>query len=295
MSEGAYQILEKIFKRIPLLAGFRVKDFKIDPLPGYTNDNFRITNNHEDWVLRIPRDETNRYIDRRAEANNAAIAHSMGLAPERVWFDDTGLCLTSTLPHTRAVTREELQQKPVRLRLARMLNKLHRSTRAFQGTVDLDALLTRYYGLMPEEARAGLKDEYVCARMTLRDLAQNDRILVPSHNDLVLENLLIDKSGKIWIIDWEYASMASPYWDIATVCNAAGLNHEQSQSLLYACQKRPAEYNMEVLKSYRTVLQVLSDCWMAVFTRYAGMDANQFKDRKISRTKSSIENKKDLC
>lgn len=266
MGEASNLALNEIFARIPLLVDFRVEDFQFTPLPGNTNQNFRISGKHGDWVLRIPKDETNRYIDRQAEASNASIAHRLGLAPECVWFDDSGLSLSVTLRHTRALTRKELHQEPIQQRLADMLNKLHRSNDTFQGTVDLDVLLTRYYRLMPEDGRARLKGAYDSARTTLRDLRQYDSALVPSHNDLVLENLLIDESGRVWIIDWEYASMAPPYWDIATLCNAADLNHEQSLSLLHAYQKRSAKCNMEALKSYRTVLQVLTDCWMAAFT-----------------------------
>ncbi|MCH7882196.1 MAG: phosphotransferase family protein [Proteobacteria bacterium] len=263
MSEVSNQLLEEIFTRIPLLADFRVEDFKIDPLPGYTNQNFRISNNHGDWVLRIPKDETNRYIDRQAEASNASIAHRLGLAPERVWFDASGLSLSATLRHTRSVTREELQQKPMQLRLAHMLNKLHHSDSAFQGTVDLGALLTRYYRLMPEGAQVHFNKAYDNAKIILATLTLRDVMLVPSHNDLVLENLLLDESGRLWVIDWEYSSMASPYWDLATLCNAANLDHEQSFSLLRACHGASGDPGMELLIDYRSVLQVLSDCWMA--------------------------------
>lgn len=263
MGEVSNQKLNEIFTRIPLLADFRVEDFNITPLPGYTNLNFRISNNHGDWVLRIPKDETNRYIDRQAEASNASIAHRLGLAPACIWFDNSGLSLSATLRHTRAVTRAELQQEPMQQSLANMLNKLHRSDSAFQGRVDLDALLTRYYRLMPEGARVHLNKAYHNAKAILKDLALCDDILVPSHNDLVLENLLLDEAGRLWVIDWEYSSMASPYWDLATLCNAASLDHAQSLSLLRAYDDASVEPGMALLKDYRTLLQVLSDCWMA--------------------------------
>jgi thiamine kinase-like enzyme len=266
VSEVSNQFLNEIFTRIPLLADFRAEDFQIDPLPGYTNRNFQISNRHGDWVLRIPKDETNRYIDRQAEASNIAIAHRLGLAPKPVWCDASGLSLSATLRHTRAVTSEELQQEPMQLRLAGMLNKLHRSNSAFKGTVDLGALLTRYYRLMPESAQAHWNKAYHGAKEILKDLALCDDMLVPSHNDLVLENLLLDESGRLWVIDWEYSSMASPYWDLATLCNAANLDHEQTLSLLRACQDASVEHSMELLIDYRSVLQVLSDCWMAAFT-----------------------------
>lgn len=124
--------------------------------------------------------------------------------------------------------------------------------------------------MIPEAIQPKLADDYENAKAVLKLLELKDDMLVPSHNDLVLENLLLDDSGRIWIIDWEYASMATPYWDLATLCNAAELNYQQSLSLLNAYQGDTTEYSIDSLIHYRTVLQVLSDCWMAAFTRSAG-------------------------
>jgi len=215
------QKINEIIQHIPLLARFRAEEFNILAMPGYTNQNFRLSNNHGDWILRIPKDETSRYIDRRAEAINASIAQKLGLAPECVWSDESGLSLTRALAQARSLTREALKQEPVQRQLVELLNRLHASNSAFRGTVDLGALLTRYYRLMPEGAQLRLHEACDSAKEILKDLVQSDDMLVPSHNDLVLENLLLDESGRLWVIDWEYSSMASPYWDIATLCNAA--------------------------------------------------------------------------
>ena len=266
MNEFSNQRLNKIFARIPLLAKFRTGDFEIRPLPGYTNHNFRLTNKQDDWVLRIPKQETNRHIDRRAEQVNASIAYRLGLAPQCAWRDDSGLSLTATLINTRELTCVELQQEPMQHRLAEALRRLHRSDIEFQGSVELDELLTRYYRLIPETTQSKFTDDYEKAKYILESLEQKDEKLVPSHNDLVLENLLLDDTDRIWIIDWEYASMAPPYWDLATLCNAAKLDGQQSLNFLRAYQRDTAGYSIDLLKHYRSVLQVLSDCWLAAFT-----------------------------
>ncbi len=99
----------------------------------------------------------------------------------------------------------------------------------FEGTVDIELLVTRYYQLMPKPKQIELSDSFQNTRLTIKNILQQDKRLVPSHNDLVLENILFDKR-RIWIIDWEYAAMASPYWDIATLCNAAQLTASQAEN-----------------------------------------------------------------
>jgi thiamine kinase-like enzyme len=69
--------------------------------------------------------------------------------------------------------------------------------------------------------------------------------------------------NKLWLIDWEYSAMASPYWDLAILCNEADLDLPQSRLLLQAyCLGGPA-MKESMLFDYRTLLKLLSDCWMA--------------------------------
>jgi thiamine kinase-like enzyme len=100
------------------------------------------------------------------------------------------------------------------------------------------------------------------AERVLKLLQTRDGDYVASHNDLVLDNLMLDDT-RLWLIDWEYSAMASPYWDLATLCNAANLDLAQSQRLLrvYCAGSRVMEES--ILFDYRELLKLLSDCWMA--------------------------------
>ena len=85
---------------------------------------------------------------------------------------------------------------------------------------------------------------------------------MPSHNDLVLENLLLAEE-RLWLIDWEFSAMASPYWDLATLSNAAGLDQAQSRALLLAYCADGATMEESLLFDYRNLLELLTDIWMA--------------------------------
>ena len=92
---------EKLFARIPPLENRRPEEFSLTRLPGYTNRNYRLCGRQQDWVLRIPRAATDRFIDRKAEAFNQALACDLDLAPRPLWQDPSGLTLTPTLTATR--------------------------------------------------------------------------------------------------------------------------------------------------------------------------------------------------
>lgn len=252
--------LAAAFERIPLLRKLRPDDFEISALPGYTNHNFRLCSGDQDWVLRLPKAETNQYIDRNAEAHNQAQAAGLHLAPRTLWQDQHGISLTPTLPG-RSLRCADLDDDGQLARLAASLNRLHRSGLQFRGQVKLAGLLERYFALVPAERQAGLSTRMEQARAQIEWLEDHDALSVASHNDLVLENWILD-GDRTWLIDWEFSAMASPYWDLAILCNAAALSPDRAHQLLDAYCADAVQMKESVLSVYRFLLQLLSDCWM---------------------------------
>lgn len=257
--------IEAVFSRAPLLQDFAPVDFKITPLAGYTNLNFRLQNQRYDWVLRIPKAETSRFIDRAAEAYNQALACELGIAPGVDWRDSSGITLTSTLSSGRALRAVDFLDDNMLQAILRPIQRLHRSEFKFHGRVNLRKLLSRYFALLNQADQDRLMPRMQQAERVLSLLESRDSRHVASHNDLVLENLLLDKS-RLWLIDWEYSAMASPYWDLATLCNSANLDLQQSRRLLHVYCAGERQMEESILFDYRGLLKLLSDCWMAALT-----------------------------
>jgi thiamine kinase-like enzyme len=255
-------VIEQVFSRAPVLAGFSPDDFAITSLAGYTNQNFRLTNHQHDWVLRIPRCQTSRFIDRDAEAHNQALVNQLQIAPQVSWRDSQGITLTPTLSGSRALCGGDFRNDAMLQIILEPIKRLHSSGLPFRGRVNLQELLSNYFAMLNKQDQRRLKPRMRQAERVLKRLQARNEIYVASHNDLVLENLLVDGS-RLYLIDWEYSAMASPYWDLATLCNAANLDIQQSQRLLqvYCAGSPPMEES--VLFDYRGLLQLLGDCWMA--------------------------------
>jgi len=254
--------LSPIIAGIPLLQGYSIDDFSVSPLPGYTNRNYRLYNQRFDWVLRIPRSATDGFIDRAAEAHNQALAQQLGLAPKVAWRDARGLSLTPTLASSRTLRVADFETDNIVQRCVSALQQLHRSDLRFHGQVDLGALLRKHFALLNEASQQRFKQRMLQAEDMLARLEDADHGYVASHNDLVLQNLLLDHSG-LCIIDWEYSAMASPYWDLATLCNEAQLDRQQSIRLMQAYCVGGEAMKESTLFDYRNLLKLLSECWMA--------------------------------
>jgi thiamine kinase-like enzyme len=254
--------LDWAFAHIPLLAGRTAEDFHIAALPGYTNRNYRLHNPAEDWVLRMPRPLTNRLIDRSAEAHNQTLAHRLGLAPQVAWRNDDGVTLTPTLARSRNLRAADLMRDDLLASVVEPFQRLHRSALRFHGGLDLRSTLRQHYELLQSDQREGFAARMTQAQRVLSLLETDESEAVPSHRDPVSGNLLLE-GRRLWLIDWEYSAMASPYWDLAILCNEADLDLAQSRRLLQAyCVGGPA-MKESILFDYRGLLKLLNDCWMA--------------------------------
>lgn len=256
----------EIFALIPQLKSYQPGDFRIDRISGFTNNNYRLRFQQHDWILRVPKQDTNVTIDRDNEAFNLKLAVGLGLAPDSVWRSPDGLSLTPTCRQTRNFQIEDMLGTPLGKTLILNICRLHSSDKEFHGGVDIAKLLPEYHDLVPSEFKLKLEPSVKKALSKYSVIASQDNRQVPSHNDLVLENILVDYSQRLWIIDWEYSAMASPYWDIATLCNVTRLNQQQTQQLLTLYRLDCAELELDILMLYRYLIQLLSICWMAVFT-----------------------------
>ncbi len=265
MNKNTLELLKSGFDRIPELSRYSIDAFDITPLPGYTNLNFHLKNAQHDWVLRIPKQATNGYINRTAEMHNEDIAFELGLAPKCLWHDGSGFSLSNTIKQSRSLNVDDLKEPAMLEQVVAELQKLHQSSQIFEGRADISELLCRYYQLLPESKQGLLLDHYQRAIAKVKNVLSQEHKLVPSHNDLVLENIVFN-GQKIWIIDWEYASMASPYWDLATLCNEGQFTPKQAENLLRLYQNEEQQLDLKILNDYRDILNVLSVFWMTVFT-----------------------------
>lgn len=259
----------EIFGRIPLLKHSAPDDFEITPLTGLTNLNFRLLNTQHDYVLRVPRAQTSEAIDRKAEAFNVDRVMQLGLAPKQLWRDDTGLSLTRCITRSRALTESDMRDERLVSQLVDQLAVLHKAEPRFEGRTDLRALLVHYSISISADENPELAACFEKAIRHCLTIEQEDRISVPSHNDLVFENLLIDQHDRLWIIDWEYSGMSSPYWDLATLCNVARFDRAQTHELMNRYNKQVMELDIDHLRRYQYMLQVLTIGWLLAYSTEA--------------------------
>jgi thiamine kinase-like enzyme len=221
---------------IPQFAGTSLDRPEIERIGGLTNRNYKITVGAECYVLRLAGAGTGEYINRRFEEHNARVAAAAGVNAELLFFaaaDGTMLCryvdsVTMSAERFRDLARVE--------RAAQALRRMHDWKTGFANRFDVFAQIDDYLVLLRRN-RARIPEGYdrlqQQAERARAVLAAHPAALAPCHNDPLAENFL-DTGERMVIVDWEYAGMNDPMWDLGDLSVEAGFTAAQDAALLAA-------------------------------------------------------------
>jgi thiamine kinase-like enzyme len=213
----------------------------VEPLAGgITNRNYRVRSAGTSYVARLCVARERLGIDRRNEVVCQRAAHAMGVAPAVVHHEE-GVLISEHLS-ARTLGPADVREPAFVPRLAAVLRSLHggwdRLTgeflyfSAFQ-TVGTYAATARELGArLPGDLDALLDD----ARSLARGVAPFVPVLC--HNDMLPANVL-DDGRRVWLVDWEYAGVGHPLFDLAGVSANCGFSAADDAALLSAYRGTP--------------------------------------------------------
>ena len=208
----------------------------VEPLGGgITNRNFKVTAGGDAFVLRIGGNDTGLLgIDRQVEHTASLAAARLGIGPEVVAFLE---------PEGYLVTRF-VEGEVGRVSIAEAAAALHTLHAAppIAGRFDAFRVVESYAGIAGREA-----PDWATAIARQIEARRAGAPLVPCHNDLLAANFIHD-GGRVWIVDWEYAGMGDPAFDLANYAVNNGLDEEGDRALLAAYG--PADEESHILMRF---------------------------------------------
>jgi thiamine kinase-like enzyme len=239
---------------------------------GITNRNFRVTFGDADYVVRRPGKDTELLgIDRESERLANEAAAGLGIAPAvAVALED---CLVTRFVDCRSIDAGELAADVEQL--ARDLRAFHDSGAQLPSRFDVPALLVEYAAAV--SARGGAVpaayDEAVgVATRICAVLAPWDPR--PCHNDLLAGNVIrASEDGRLMIVDWEYAGMGDPRFDLGNLSVNNGFDEATDERLLRAYYGQPpTDAQHAALKLMRVLSDAREAAWAVVQTTISELD-----------------------
>jgi thiamine kinase-like enzyme len=224
--------VEKALDAIPGFAGSRIDSQLSD---GPTNASYLLEQGGAQYVLRIDKlDAVKLGLNRSNEKQVCKIVADAGISPEPLYFDSVAGIYLRRYLSGRSWVVSDLDTPGNLERLARLLGALHRLPPA--GDVfDPLAAATRYAKQLGSEQSRSILHR---AEISMQQLTADPMSPALCHNDLVCQNVL--ESERLMLIDWEYAGIGDPYFDLAVVVQHHFLDERSAHGFLNAYLERPA-------------------------------------------------------
>jgi thiamine kinase-like enzyme len=212
---------------------------RVEPLGGgITNHNFKVAVEGESFVLRIGGKDTALLgIDRQAEHAAALAAASTGVGPEVVAFVEPEGYLVTRFVDGEILPEETMRTPAAIRRVAALLRRVHGGP-AFPARFDSFRVVETYRDTAAAHGVAEPPGWGEAKSLADRiEAGLGDRPLVPCHNDLLNANFIAD-GDRLHIVDWEYAGMGDPFFDLANFAVNHGLDEAGDEVLLDAYLER---------------------------------------------------------
>lgn len=278
--------------RLGFFCSERPGETSIARLGGLTNAVFKIGCNGDNYVLRVPGEGTEDYIDRGFEAVAAREAARVGVAPEVIVAEpETGLMVSV---YRKAVTMTPQRFKTVPgapSRAAAVLRRLHTSDAKFQFQFDLSSMIEENLRQLRSFRQARVPEGF---QRVLRDAESLQRLLagrpvpkVACQCDPLPDNFL-DTGRRMWLVDWEFSGMNDPLWDLADLSVEAGFDARQDDELIAAYfGGEPTPFERGRIAAYKALSDLLWTVWGLVQLANANPadDFWQYANRRFDRCK----------
>jgi thiamine kinase-like enzyme len=246
---------------------------------GVTNRNYVVTSEdggsrERRYVVRIPGERTELLgIDRANEAEAARRAASLGIGPPVIGrIESVGTLVTQLVPGVHLSADEFVGRLD---EVVALLGRFHRSG-PLAGrfpifrVVEWHARDAALHGVPPPASYERLavvaaRIEAACAVHPLPE--------VPCHNDLLPGNLLFD-GDRAWLLDFEYAGMNDPYFDLGNLAVNCGLTPDAEERLLVAYTGDVTRARWARLQLMKLMSELREGMWAVVQQSISTLDTD---------------------
>lgn len=224
-----------IFDNICSVLACEPKDIgKIIPIKtGLTNLSFKFTCKGQSYVYRHPGAGTEAYIDRSAEAEAMKVAKELGLDDTFIYIDKTkGWKISHFVEDAENLDYHNEAHVATAMK---MLRRLHTSGAQVSGRFDVWEKIADFTEKLRGSDISNFTgmDEVRNTMLSLHDhLKADDQPPCLCHCDSYAPNFLLDKQGKMFLIDWEYAGMSDPGCDIGTFVACSDYSVEEAERVI---------------------------------------------------------------
>jgi thiamine kinase-like enzyme len=264
-------------------------------LGGMTNHSYRITRTDGlQYLVRIPGEGTEEMINRADERKSTELACRLGIDAPLLYFDDTGRKVMEFIRDPQPNSADTMKKPEILRQAAAIFKKLH--TCGVDTGVRFEVFeMANLYERIIRDGGVAFYDDYEAVKQAVMDIkAEVDRNgaapRVPCHNDSLVDNWVIDGTGRLYLIDWEYSGMNEAMWDLSCLSIEAEYTPENDTQLLEAYYGRtPTVDERKRFVAAKTYVDYLWTLWGLTRVPFDGQFMQDYADARYERLKQNVE------
>lgn len=262
-------------------------------LGGLTNRSYCVLlDSGKQYVFRLPGEGTEELINRQYEKISTVLACKLGIDTDLLYFcDKTGIKISRYIENAVTMSPNTMRKSKNILAVADLLKTLHKCGFNTDVPFEFFQMVNSYENFIKLNNGSFYEDYYEVNRQVMQIKNKTDKdisTLVPCHNDPLCENWICDDS-RMYLIDWEYAGMNDPFWDLADVSIEAQMNDEMDAKLL-SCYlgHKPMEDEKFRFMANKIYLDFLWSLWGKTRTPFDGHLMEQYALNRYIRLKQNL-------
>ena len=282
-------------KQVAEIIGGLFPDKKIEMcarMGGLTNRTYCIKTDMGNYAVRLPGVGTEEIINRLDEKESTMLACDLGIDSKLYYFDsDTGIKVMQYIDNSITMNAEKLRQDDSIIKVANVLKKLHTCQKDTKVQFDVIKMAETYEEYIVKN-NGFFYDDYEEVKEYINKI-RNEYLVnvnrVPCHNDPLCENWILQNNGKMYLIDWEYAGMNDPMWDLADVSIEADYTDEMNMLLLTSYFDRvPTKLEEAAFKINKVLIDYLWSLWGKTSAVNNGEEMEEYAKIRYERMKKNM-------
>lgn len=268
--------------------------FKVERMGGLTNRTYKVyVDSNRTVVVRLPGEGTEELINRGHEKLSTELACAIGVDAKLYSFDEeTGIKISEYIGASQTMSAQTMRT-PENIKLAaQLLSRLHNCSISTGVPFDVIDMAESYEKIIRAND-VPLYNDYEEVKNIIRQIKKDylpGVSKVACHNDPLCENWILQNNEKLYLIDWEYAGMNDPMWDLADVSIEAGYDAAMDQLLLETYFNRaPGPSEMKAFFINKVLIDYLWSLWGKTRVPYDGQVMEDYALERYLRMKESMK------
>ena len=262
-------------------------------LGGLTNRTYYVKTRSGEYAVRLPGEGTKELISRFHEKVSTELACELGIDTKLYYFNDnTGVKVAKYIENAITLSAEDMKKKENIILVANTFQKLHHSGVDTKVPFDVIEMAEAYERFIEANGGTFYQDHEVTKKY-IHQIKTNylqQVVKVPCHNDPLCENWVLDGEDKIYLIDWEYAGMNDPMWDLADVSIEAELDSALDELLLATYFGRAVtKQEWEAFFINKVLIDYLWSLWGKTRAVFEGEEMEEYALDRYMRMKQNIQ------